>query len=255
MNEQYTIQTAPRFRIFLFIILAICILACSITLINWIVDQINLASNGQPDFNELAQDELKNGLFVTGTVKCAYGPYAIDDLNKYTKEPDITDDYIYLVPIFSEDGFVEYFISYETSIDGSEMYDLSSYFAGETDEYKPYYIEHARMKNMERDLRWIVQSWVQEEVYYEGGSFIDYCIENNMLDTTDNDEILSKFVPFVLMKQHGAGISLDTFFQFGAIGLICVGLLLIIRSVHKSRLKQMFEAMQAKYDGDDMPMQ
>lgn len=255
MTKNNVARSCPRFRAFLMFIIVICSVGMIVLFVNWVIDQINLSTNGEPDFNTLTQSEMKDGLFVTGTIDNTVGPYAEDYTVKNSRRTSaFPGNYYYLVPIYANEGAtIECFVSYKAGFlgDSQRIENIIGKMYGETGR-KPLILEHGRMIGLDSEQKSILKNWVSSNDFYENGSFVDYCVEHNLMGTTDKDVILSKILTYSIEKTNSAGINLaDVGYIAVPIG-VCAIILLIIHRYDKTKIKKKpqvneFEALK-NYD-------
>lgn len=237
-----------RGRGILIMVSAMCALAVLVILINWIVDQVNLANNGEPDFTKLTQSEMKEGLFVTGRIDYALGPYA----NEYFVDEEgnevnsNSEKYYYLVPVYSHNtGAIDCFVSFKAD-SGSDK-DYMEKLAQSTSDgtyTAPLAIKHGRMVSLDSEQKDILKKWATDKDPSSGESFVDFCADNNILGTTDKDVILSKMMTYTIYRMDTAGINLTYILIPAIIGLIFFSPILanlIKKKIHKKKKDEMEE--------------
>lgn len=236
----YKMNRTAKTKRSLTILAVICAAFTVFILGNWVIDQINLATNGEPDFTTLSQGEIKNGLFVTGTITEAIGPYA----EQYTRdshgnESDASlNQFYYLVPVYSQNGdHIAYFVTFEARHHYNDRHDMAAIATSSGSGYhaKPLYLEHARMEIMGNDQKRILEKWATSPDFYEGGSFVDYCAANNMLGTADKEVILAKIITCNISREWHAGIELSNVLYPLVPGVFFALWILLIDAVQKKR--------------------
>ncbi len=211
MTNRRTSGANIRAETFFTGVLMFCAFIAAVILVNWIIDQINLAVNGEPNLNTLSQSEMKYGLFVTGAIDAASGPYAEEyTVSKYGRRSNpISDNYLYLVPIYSKGGdFIECFVSYEART-GKDIASLD-FIVKDTEEGRratPLELKHGRMINLHKDQKIVLENWATAHDYRGGDSFVEYCAKNNLLGTRDKDVILSKILTYSIYRVSSAGVN------------------------------------------------
>ena len=248
MNETLKkIKKSAQSRKTLMAIAVICAIISTIILGDWVIERINFAINGEPDFTQLTQDELKAGLFVTGTIDAALGPYAGGYMEEGygEKSPYYSSDLYYLVPVYSQQGdIVEFFLSFKagSSNDRSRMNNIVLY-PDDGGEALQVVIDEGHIFNLKKDQKDILEDWVTAPDYYEGGSFVDYCVEYNIMGTTDEDVILSKIVTYNIGRDYHSIDKIKYILLPLLPGLIAAGWILLIDKIQKKRKAKYKEEM------------
>jgi hypothetical protein len=240
-NVMAKMKKSAQTRMALLILAVICGIITIAIFGTWVADKINLATNGEPDFTQLSLDEMKNGLFITGTIKEAIGPYAeqytIDEHGN--ESPESLNQFYYLIPIYSKQGdYIECFVTFEASYhlsDKNVMEHIAEDSASGVNTGE-LVIEHGRMVKMKKEQKRILQNWLISEDFYEGGSFIDYCVEYNVMGTTDRDVIYSKIMTYNIDREWQAGrIDIQYILLPLALGVFFVLWIILIDGVQKKR--------------------
>ena len=201
----------------------------------WSADQKTLEKTGQPDFNTLVQEDLKDGLIVKGDIGLVFGTYAEQYETKFGERSfDDSEVLYYIIPVYDKnpDGTISprYCITYEAMPDEFEMMErLSEQSAYGLAYITPMTVENARIKYLPEDIR----QFLFDDGYYEGGSFADFCAEYNMFGTADRRIIASKLVPYMISKTSTAGFSLTTVWVFLGISVFSFTIMLIMTFVKK----------------------
>lgn len=231
-------------RYILKIIMILSTIIFIITFSVWAVDASILARHGQPDLNDLTQDQVVNKMFVKGTVDKAYGPFA-KQYHGVTKDiPSVLDHYYYLVPIYNDEGFIEFFITISSKFfDG--LGSISKKTMGEeTQNYKEIYIEYGRMYKLDSEERRVLNAWLELSEEYNGDNFITYLAKNNLMGTDDEELIKSKIAPFIVHHKYRVKRKPGGFIVTGIISIVCLLLIIFLKDTDKKNL----EMYQRRYE-------
>ncbi len=204
----------------------------------WSADQNAPKETVQPDFNTLAQEDLKDELLVKGNVGFMFGAYAeeFETTLGFRKSGDSEIIY-YIVPVYATnpDGTISprYCITYKAMPDEFEMMDrLAEQSSHGLSYITPMTVEYAQIEDLPRDVR----QFLFEDGFYDGGSFADFCAEYNVFGTADRSIIASKLVPYMLYKTSAPGKSLTFVWVLLGISVFCFTIMLIMTFV-KTRIK------------------
>lgn len=231
----------PRTRKGLIVLLAVLFVICAgaavFSYFSWSSDQQALKENGQPDFNTLAQSDLKDGLIVKGTIGLAIDAYAEEygeTLGMRTSEK--SDTLYYLIPIYDTDaeGYfnIKYFITYKAEPgDFDTMAAIVAQTASDTAEMTSLNVENARISDLPGDIQGFLTEYAEDTEIWGGVTFYDWCAQNGIFETTDVSEIKSKVAPFMIDRTATAGTDLTIVWVFaGAAGLcLIIFLILVLR--------------------------
>lgn len=219
------------------IFIAVCIIFAGITVYSWAKGQLQLRKIGQPSFNTLPMEDLKDGLIVTGTIDLTMGNYAWESI---TSDTDMDTNLYYLIPIYDIDGegyyVFHYFIGYKAATeDVSTMEKISEQTWNETTAPVVLTVENGIIHNLNGDLKQYLAEWVEEPGFYDGGSFIDWCAEYNILGTADREIIQSKIVPYWIEETQTVGTDLLTAWVFLIMAAIFLLSLLTLKLIFRKR--------------------
>ena len=246
---------SQRIKGFLLMVVFVCAFSTAALFVNWVVDQVNLSANGEPDLNTLTYDELKHGLFVTGTSDVVFGPYAEKYMeNEYgERDESYFSDYYYLLPIYAQGGdTIECFVTFKTDRYSDQKNLMQIVQSCGT---QALIIEHGRMVSLDDEVKEILRSCVKAPGYYEGGSFLNYCIEHNLMGTSDKDEIMSRILTYSIYRTNHAGINPALIVCTAVTGLIFAMLLAAMNRKQRERMQAYLdEAATRERYGDDAEM-
>ena len=190
---------------------------------------------GRPDFNTLTEDQLEAGMSVHGDIDLALGAYAESyETDLGIRTSDESSSLYYLIPIFDRagDGKIRYLITFHAEPEDFDTLDkiVAQTWSGEPittrltvddgyigrlpDKFKQYFLE-----------------WAHDDMFYENGSFIDWCKEYNVFGTDDEAAIEARFVPFRIYREDMSFESGPIYaWAFGGTSiLIVIGMVLLIR--------------------------
>jgi hypothetical protein len=227
-------KTRGGLKIVMIIIIAMLTAFSVIVFCEWSADQAALKKNGQPSFNTLSKDELKDGLLVKGSIDMALDSYAEEyETNFGVRTSDNSETLYYLIPMYDtyEDGSiaVNYLITYEAGPkDFSSMDAIFNQTWSETAEPAVFTVENAQIVNLPTDLKQYYTEWAQDPQFYKGGSYIDWCVENNIFGTGNRNRIESKLVPYMIRKTATAGTDINIMWGLLALDAICIIILLVL---------------------------
>lgn len=201
-------------------------------LLTYLNHQNLLEENGQPDFNTLEVEDLKDNLYVHGKINTIIDVYAERYEKSYGKKK--TTDLYYIIPIYDIDanGYVntKYFISFRT---GQKHFDEMDNIVRQTWTDVPKLttleLDNAVIIDLPDDYKKYLDDWVKDSNFYEGGSFIDWCINTNVLNTTDSETIKSKITPYLIIESTGTDPTTICLFLGFFILSVCLLLYLIFK--------------------------
>jgi hypothetical protein len=233
------------------VITCLCIAVAAIVFVFWSADQRKLEEIGQPSFNTLPMEQLESGLIVQGTIDTAIAAYAeAYDEYLHQKEMRISTNLYYLIPVFSvndEGWLVSYFITFEAAPNDFEiMRSIEAQTWNEVITMTELPIDNAVIYTLHDDYKEYLQEWVDDS-FYEGGSFIDWCVEYNILGTSDPQTIRSRLVPYLIRQTAAAGTNLTVAWVFlGIAGFALIILLLLI--LRKTPIKGLDHRHDKQFD-------
>ena len=225
-------KTRKAAKITMIIFIAVCIAVIAVIYSFWARDQKTLEEKGQPDFNMLSHTELEDGLIVKGGIVFAFDMFAETyEENFGMRTSEDSEDLYYVIPIIGEngDGSIECCIAFRARpSDFDKMEEILYQTYMEPDTITTLSIKNGVINNLRGDFLTYYHEWMEMPDFYEGGSFIDMCAEENIFGTTDKDEIRSRIAPFVLSKTAAAGVDINAAWFFAAIGGLCLICLLVL---------------------------
>lgn len=219
------------------IVCAVWLILIAVFLVLYYYDQKSLEDNGRQDFNTLTIEDLKHDIFVYGKIDIAIDSYAENyETTMGVRTSEKSTDLYYLIPIYHTDdsGYItaDYFISFRT---GPINFDVIDNIIEQTwtadieeEEYAEFYVENAKIIDLPASYKSFLNEYIEAPDFYYGGSFIDWCIETNILGTKDEHQIREKIVPYLISETSQNGMSLTTVWIFLGIFMLSVFLLLYL---------------------------
>ena len=224
------------------VVAALCGAASIFFFITWGNEQQATTVVDKPSFNTLRIDQLKDDLETQGIIDMSFGTYAETyNTNWGIRTSDKSNSLFYLIPIYNvkEDGNPEfkYFISYKAYPDDFATMDKieKQTWSYESD-YTQLTIENGTIQKLPGQYQQYLKEWMETPDFYENGSFIDWCVENNIFGTNDRDVIESKVVPYMIINSGSSGSFLLPAVIFLSLCVFCVVLFLVLK-FHKKPLK------------------
>lgn len=224
-------RTRKGIKILMAVLGTLCLAGALIVFILWSADQKTLRETGQADFNTLAQSELRDGMFVTGSIDIAIDWYAEKYETGYFKEraSDNSEALYYLIPIYNADGFISYFITYEAKpMDFEAMEKIVAQTWSDNPLTEKITIENGEIRKLSNELQQYMRERIGDETFYENGSFIDWCAEYNVLGTSDLHEIESRFTPYIICSTPTAGTDITVAWFLLCMGILCFIFMLVM---------------------------
>jgi len=231
-------KTRKGMKITMLICAALLIGFSVISFISWSIQKQEIAESGQPDFNTLAQSELADNMYVTGTIDLAIDYYAEDYATDSSgnRTSDDSEALYCLVPVYesSADGTVNirYFVTYKAE---PKDFDTVEAIIAQTWSDDPMTamipLEYAQVYDLPEDYQQYLDEYINRKDFYENGSFTDWCVEYNILGTTNRAQIASKVAPYMIQKVDGPGTALTNALIFLGIALGCVIIFLVLHFV------------------------
>jgi hypothetical protein len=219
-------DTIPAARKSIYRWLIVLALVCAglavIAGINWASTKKILDQYGKPDFNTLAQDEIREGMIVTGNIHLAIDCYAEEYETNSGVRASGSEVLYYVVPVcdIDEDGTfrVKYFVTYKAEPgDYAIMDELLKQTWSDIPSTATLTLKNATIERLPDEVRGWLNLWISDKDFYRNGSFIDWCIEYGVLDTQDREVIKSKLTRYMICRMNSPGSSPDVMF-------ICAGL-------------------------------
>lgn len=208
----------------------IWLVAAITTFFLWSADQKTLKETGQPDFNTLAQEELKDGFIVKGDIGFVFGDYAeVYETEFGVRKSDDSEMRYYIIPISdtNPDGTINlrYCVTYKAMPSDFDAMDriTQQSINGESD-ITPLTVENAKIEDLPDDIA----QFLYYGEFYEGGSFIDLCAEYNFFGTADHREIASKLAPYMVCRTSTAGTSFLAVWVFLGMSAFCFAIMLLM---------------------------
>lgn len=243
----YFIYSLPKTRkgyiILLIALILIFAFFTGLFYFQWIEEQKILTEVGQPDFNSLPINELKADQIVKGDIGLAIDVYSEEYEEGFlgTRASDESDALYYLIPVYTlnEDGYanIQYFMTYKALPEEFDiMDDIVASTWSDNQNMKVLSLDYATISELDEEVWSHLQDMVHDENFYEGGSFIDWCIENNTFDSSNEAFIESKFVPYELSRKNTptSDLWLMKFFLFL---IILQVILLLVFIFYKKEIK------------------
>lgn len=232
-------QTRKGIIIMFSVILAVSLIGAAVVFSLWATDQNKLKEKGQPDFNTLSADELENGLIVKGTIDLAFDTFAEAYEENYgVRTSDESELLYYVIPIYDidADGYIQinYFMAFKAEPKHYDMMDkIMEQTWIEPDEYSELSVENGVINTLPDDLTQFFYEWADDTAFYENGSFIDWCAENNIFGTTDKNEIKSKIMPYYIDETETAGTSLTGVWVCLIFAVLSIAFLIFMKKYNK----------------------
>jgi hypothetical protein len=233
-------KTRKGLKIMMIIMIAISVGISIFVFISWAAEKKALEVNGQPDFNTLKQGELADGMTVTGTINLAVDWYAEEYETGYfgTRTSDDSEALYYLVPVYQSnaDGTVaiQYFVTFKAK---PKDFDTMDAVVNQTWSNDPMTalltLDYADVDDLSGELAQYMNEYVNDKNFYENGSFIDWCVEYNILGTTNRTEIASKLAPYVISRTTGPENTFGIACLFAGIALVCLAIFLVLQLVKR----------------------
>lgn len=233
---------------------AIALLALSIVLIGFgLMAYIGIQSDlrkyeteGTRDFNLLTEAELAGEPYVEGRVEFVFEVFAEEYTTNYgIRLSEDSDKLYYLIPL-TEDGYITYFVTMEAT---PRYYDTLNQIYDETWDdslaavYTELYLEDAQIRALPSDIKEILYDWCENGVFYQNGSFVDWCVESDFYGTDDPEEIVSYVLPYMIVPDSKPSDS-------ASIGLIMAGAGLVLLIVAILMLRKAKETPTLETSGD-----
>ena len=228
----HIIKTRKGMIIALTIVTAICTFVAASLLIEWEEAQ-KQKELSQLNFNTLRMDQLKDGQAVQGTIDKSFGTYA--ETYSTSGEAHNSEELFYILPIYQIDGEqrvdIKYFITFKAVPKDFETMDkIVEQTFTDTPGHTELSIKNGIITPIPEEYKKYLKEWMETPDFYENGSFIDWCIENNIFGTNDRDVIESNVVSFMIYETDAekSGASLIWIFFAGLAALSLTFLLVLI---------------------------
>ena len=151
---------------------------------------------------------------------------------------DDSEALYYLVPVYDSnaDGTVSirYFVTYEAK---PKDFDTMEAIVTQTWSDVPLTamlpLEYAEVDALPDELAQYMDEFATDKSFYENGSFIDYCVEFNLLGTTNRAEIASRLVPYVISRATGPENTFIVACIFAGLGVLCLVIFLVLLFVKR----------------------
>lgn len=149
---------------------------------------------------------------------------------------DDSDKLYYLIPLVTEEGYIDYFVTLEAT---ERYYETLNQIYEETwDEslpavYTELYLDDAKIRSLPFSIERILYDWCETGEFYQNGSFVDWCVASDFFGTTDSAEIVSHVLPYMIVPDSKPGGS-------ALIGLVMTGIglaLLVVAVVLLNKAK------------------
>lgn len=228
-------RTRKGIQILMIILAVIFIGISTLTFINWSAEEKALKENGQPDFNTLDQSELKDDMIVTGAVNLAIDWYAEEyETNMCVRTSDESEVLYYLVPIYdaNADGTINirYFITFKAKPgDFDTMAQACNLMWSDDPISTMLTLENAKVDSLPDEFAQYLNEYVSDKSFYEHGSFIDWCVQYNILGTTERSVIESKISPYMIYRTGGPQSTLTTGIVFAGLAVICLLVYIVLK--------------------------
>lgn len=255
-------RTRKGWIILLSILAFACLLTAGILYSSYASDQKMLEEKGQPDFNTLSIDQLENNLIVNGTIVLAFDHYAESyETNMGIRTSSKSEELYYVIPVveIDEEGYLyaKYVISFLADKKHFDVMDRifdQTWF--DTDYYAELQIENGRIVDLPNDVKPYFTQWLEDPFFYEGGTFVDWCVEYDIFGTQDREVIKSKITPYMIKEFGGIEANRDNAWILLAIGIALLLILLVlifIKKPVKPSVEQEFSELREMDDGPQPP--
>jgi|GEM_PF-4258928 len=234
------------FRAILFLIMFIGLMWGSLVVYKlWAEDQKTIAEEGIPSFNAMTMEELESGKIVKGEVREVFDEFAARYEERMgIRVSDLPKNRFLIIPNGyqeTRDGaFYDHVMVLKVDAGSTGEFDtvdsmILSFKEGiKTDTYLN--IEHGFIFRLPEDASMALDEYVKNENLYEGGSFIDWCAEVNLLGTKHKEQIASRIVPYMIDPSPEAGSAIfPIFFLLPFAFLMLLFAVLDIRELVKHR--------------------
>ena len=227
-------RTRKGLAILFAVFTAIVFAGAIITYFSWAADQKMLRENGQPDFNTLSQEQLKNGLIVQGKIMLSFDTYAeAYETNMGIRSSDKSTQLYYIIPVYdvSKDNSIDikYFITFMADPKHFDTMDkIVTQTWSDVSEVSELDLKNAQIRTLPSNVKQYLDNWANANDFYERGSFIDWCAEYGVFGTADKTAIQSRIVPFMMTETAAKGTDLSTVFLLLGIGLLFLAVTLFL---------------------------
>ncbi len=100
----------------------------------------------------------------------------------------------------------------------------------EPEEWTTLELDSAIIRKLPADLEGYLNEWKNNESYYDNGSFVDWCIENQVFGTDDAAAVSDKIKPYMITDTSG---SLTLVWVLVPIAAVLLIVLLVLRRIKK----------------------
>jgi hypothetical protein len=210
-------KTRKGIMILLIVIGVILLAVAGYSLSNWMKDQAMLEKYGQPDLYSLSAEQLVDGLIIRATVDLAIDVFAEDyDVDSGGRISDKSAHLYYVIPVYdlADDNAVitKYLMVLKAEPGDFAVLDkICEQTWTDVAEYTELALINGKVVKLPDDVQQLMVKWYQGTGFYEGGSFLDWCVEYNIFGTDDKAQIETKILPFMVYKTASAGDSLEPF--------------------------------------------
>jgi hypothetical protein len=94
-------------------------------------------------------------------------------------------------------------------------------------------LEYAKVNSLSDELAQYMDEFANDKSFYENGSFIDWCIEYNILGTTNRAEIASRLAPYVIYRTSGPENTFIIACIFAGLAVMCLAIFLVLKLVRR----------------------
>jgi hypothetical protein len=214
------------------VLIVIFIGASAIIYFPWQSEQNTVKEKGRPDLYELSMEQLEDGLLVKGKVDLLFDAYAetYETVNE-SRTTEQSKELFYILPIYDSGGNgqinIRYFMTLKaTSIDYDTLNRIVEQTWSDNKELTVFSIEHGEISKIRADIIQYLTEWEEDPGFYDGGSFIDWCVQYNILGTADENVIKSRIVPYMVAENGSSIVSL--WFSCGIVLALSITLLVVI---------------------------
>ncbi|MGI6160959.1 MAG: hypothetical protein ACOYJD_02920 [Christensenellales bacterium] len=220
-------KTRDGWVILCFILAAISLVGLVISGVDWLSEELVYIRRGQPYIHSLGYNQLEDKLYVEGMLDVVIDMYGETYYEgEDPDEPIETTALFYCVPIFAlgpgESSYINYFITYEAQADRlRDLEKIYDYSWGEGD-YHSIGLKGGQLVRLSEEIEAIQQNWMDNQPFYDGGTIIDWCVENSIFDTDDRNYIKSRFLPYMIKEGEARTSGVVNIAVFGALTAIFI---------------------------------
>lgn len=212
------------------------LVSAAIVIITWSVSHKTFNKENLAVLNTLEESKVEDGLPVRGTIDLAFDIMAEEyETTNGMRSSDNSSKLYYIVPVFEADdeGYitVNYLLVYESlPLNFDVMDKILEQTYVEPEEWTTLELDSAIIRKLPADLEGYLNEWKSNESYYDNGSFVDWCIENQVFGTDDAAAVSDKIKPYMITDTSG---SLTLVWVLVPIAAVLLIVLLVLRRIKK----------------------